>query len=253
MDIDRIIQEVTGEVYQQQKIAQDSYIPMDCGFPMLDIIPKMEHSLLNADITRVKILEECARARKYGVGAVCVSPYYTVDAAKALQGCDVAVCSAVGFPQAAMSFKAKVADIKDCLFAGATEIDFAINILAVKSGDYDVVRREISEIVEMTRYKALAKAVFDQGAYNDTEKREVLSIAAECGVDMVKIQNVFVKKAACVEDVAYVRKMIGPKIGIKIDGGVKTKELARDLIAAGATRVGLTATIDIAEDILRTK
>ena len=71
MDIDRIIQEVTGEVYQQQKIAQDNYIPMDCGFPMLDIIPKMEHSLLNADITRVKILEECAKARKYGVGAVC--------------------------------------------------------------------------------------------------------------------------------------------------------------------------------------
>ena len=143
MDIERIVQEVTNELCQQKSAADAAYIPMNGGFPMLDVIPKLEHSLLNADTTRRVILEECAKARKYGVGAVCVSPYYTVDAAKVLQGSDVAVCSAVGFPQAAMSFKAKIADIKDCLFAGATEIDFAINILAVKSGDFDVVRRAI--------------------------------------------------------------------------------------------------------------
>lgn len=243
MDIEKIIREITQEVernpYKEAAPVSDVNIH--------DIPAKLEHSMLNPDITRQKILEECAKAIHWGFATICVAPYYVGDAAGALVGTGAVVCSAVGFPHGAVSTKGKLADLKECILNGAAEIDVAMNILAVKSGDLDAVKSEFEQVMNIAQGKAKIKAVFEHSVYTENEKIAVLNIAKNSGAQFVKIQNVLSGKAADPEDVRFVRNVVGRAMQIKIDGGVKTVEHAVRLIAAGADRIGLTASVDIAK------
>jgi deoxyribose-phosphate aldolase len=211
---------------------------------------KLEHSLLDPVISREKILKECETAAKFGFANVVVSPYYVECASNILGRTGVAVCSVVGFPQGAMSAAAKSAEMRECIRRGATEMDVSVNILAIKSGDLDAARRELQELLQIARGKCMVKAVYEQGAYTDDEKQQVLALIRDVSCDFVKIQNVLSGKKAEEGDVKFVRGIVGPKVGIKIDGGVKTLETALGLFNAGADRIGLTATAAVSQEAL---
>jgi deoxyribose-phosphate aldolase len=221
------------------------------GHGVYSAVPgKLEHSLLDPAISREKIIKECESAAKFGFANVVVSPYYVECASNILGRTGVAVCSTVGFPHGAASAAAKSAEMRECIRRGATEMDAALNILAIKSGEIEAARRELQEVLQIARGKCLVKAVYEQGAYTDAEKKQALALIRDVSCDFVKIQNVLSGKKAEVEDVRFVRNLVGPKVGIKIDGGVKTLETALTLFNAGADRIGLTASAAVAQEAL---
>ncbi len=247
MDMEAIRKEVERQVLQYFHM---DTAPAPCTGLVTgsDVVACLEHSLLNPDTTLEKIKAECAVARKYSVAAVCVAPYYVPAAREALLGSPVAVGTAIGFPHGCMSQAAKLAELRECMANGATEIDVALNVLAIKSGRLDVAQRELEEIVRMAAGKAKIKAVFEHSLYSFEEKRAVLTVIRNSGADYVKIQNMLSGHGARVEDVSFAYDILGRNVGIKIDGGIKTLEQAEKLLAAGATRLGLTATAKIAEE-----
>lgn len=247
MDVEAIRREVERQGLQY--FHMDS-APVPCAGLVTgtDVIAHLEHSLLNPDTTLEKIKAECAVARKYSVAAVCVAPYYVPAAREELLGSPVAVGTAIGFPHGCMSQAAKLAELRECMANGATEIDVALNILAIKSGRLDVAQRELEELVRVACGKAKLKAVFEHALFTDEEKRSVLTMLRASGVDYVKIQNMLSGHGARVEDVKLAYDILGRNVGIKIDGGIKTLAQAESLLAAGATRLGLTATAKIAEE-----
>lgn len=245
MDIDKIVNDVLREV---QDSGTQGGAPPQRGIHAWEVPSHLEHSLLNPDISLQKILDECAQARRYCVAAVCVAPYYVGAASDALRGCGVKVGTAVGFPHGCMSAAAKLADVRDCIACGAQEIDVSVNILAVKSGNFDDARREFEEAARLVQGKAVLKAVFEHSLYTDEETLKVLQMVKACGAEYVKIQNVLSSKAADVEQIRQVRDILGRNMKIKIDGGVKTLEKSLELIGAGADRIGLTATVSIAKE-----
>jgi len=250
MDINKIVQEVVAEIGARTYEARPAETREVCAY---DVPGMLEHSLLVPDITMDKILEECSNARRYDVAAVCVAPYFVSAAADALQGSGVAVCAAIGFPHASMSAAAKLAEAKECMNNGADELDVALNMSAIKSGSMCDARADLDQIVKASLGRAKVKAVFEHCVYTDEEKQAVLNMIKDCGAEYIKIQNVLSGKGADVADIRYVKNILGRNIKIKIDGGVKTLEKACELIAGGADRIGLTATVAIAKEAYAAK
>jgi len=238
MDIEEIITRVTEEVYAHLTDAR----PARCA---AELAGSIEHSLLNPDASADMIRKGCEEAKQYGFANVCVSPYYVGMASEMLKGSGVAVCTAVGFPHGAASTKAKCAEIREAIMNGATELDVSMMIVALKSGDFEGAKKDLCEMVSVTGGRAKIKAIYEQGLLSDNEKAKALCIAMQCGVDFIKISNALTGKKACVEDVNFVRRQIGDKMGIKIDGGIKTADTAYGLIAAGANRLGCSASVKI--------
>ena len=236
MDIEAIRKQVEQQVMQyfhlEPTVTDAPYAGMVTG---VDVISHLEHSLLNPDTTLETIERECAVARKYSVAAVCVAPYYVPAAREILLG----------------SPAAKLAELRECMANGATEVDVALNVLAIKSGRLDVAQRELDELVRCAVGKVQLKAVFEHALYTPEEKRAVLQMLRSSGVNYVKIQNMLSGHGARVEDVRFASEILGRNVGIKIDGGIKTLAQAEELLAAGATRLGLTATAKIAEEALK--
>ena len=247
MDMEAIRKEVERQVLAYFHIESDS-APCKGLVTGTDVVAHLEHSLLNPDTTLEKIQAECAVARKYSVAAVCVAPYYVPAAREALLGSPVNVGTAIGFPHGCMSQAAKLAELRECMANGATEIDVALNVLAIKSGRLDIAQRELEEMVRLAAGKAKIKAVFEHSLYSYEEKRAVLTMIRSSGADYVKIQNMLSGHGARVEDVSLAYEILGRNVGIKIDGGIKTLQQAEALLAAGATRLGLTATAKIGEE-----
>lgn len=213
---------------------------IDAGLPS-----SLEHALLSPDICVGRVREACTLARKHIIAAVNVAPYYVSEAAEILRGSTVAVGSAVGIPNAAMSAAAKIADVHYCIESGATEIDVALNNLAIKSGELKEARRELEEILMVAQGKAIIKAAFEHSLFSAQEKEEVLRMLRSCGVEYVKIQNALGGLSAREEDILFAKNILGRNVKIKIDGGVKTAQHARELLNAGADRIGTSATFKI--------
>lgn len=213
-----------------------------------DIPSMLEHSLLVPDLTLAKLEEDCTMARKLRIGAVCVPPQWVGEAKELLRGSTVKTASAVGIPSPLMSTKAKVADVRNCVMLGAEEIDIAVDVAAVKSGLLEKAEKDFFAAVDCAAGRAEVKASFEHGAYSDDEKAWVLQMIKRSGAKYVKIQNLLSGHGARVEDIRYVKSQLGNKIKIKIDGGVKTLAQAKKLIAAGADRIGLTATKAVAQE-----
>ena len=211
---------------------------------------KLEHSLLDPGISRDKIIAECRLAVEYGLAGVVVSPYYVDCAAGILGRTGTAVCSVAGFPHGAASQAAKSVELRECIRRGAREMDVAVNVLAVKSGEFDACRRELQEMLQIARGKCLVKAIYEQFLYTEEEKKVVLSLIRECACDFVKISNALSGKKAEEADVRFVRNIVGDKVGIKIDGGVKTLERTLEILGSGADRIGMSATIAVAREAL---
>ena len=235
IDIEKAIREVTEEL----------------AGTSINVPSGLEHSLLNVGLTCEELLTECHMARTLQIGAVCVAPYYTSEAAEVLAGSSVAVCTAVGFPSGFMSTEAKAADVCACIMQGACEIDLAIDIAAVKSGNFAKAEKDFLYAVEAAKERAVIKAVFEHGSYDNYEKERVLRLIERSGVPYLKIQNMTSGHGARAEDISLVKDILGHKIKIKIDGGVKTLGQAMELFRAGANRIGLTATKAVAEEAIK--
>ena len=251
MDIEEIVARVTKEVLARIETGEADP-KADAGSseaglkdPGADIAYAVENSVLDPDATADKIIKACKDTKECRMASICVSPYYVSLAAEELRNSGVKVGVAIGFPHGAISTAAKVSEAKEAIKNGAEEIDVTMNIMAIKNGAISEAVRDLKEVVDAARGKAVVKAIYEQSLYSDTEKPAALNVAKSAGADYVKISNALTGKNALVEDVRFVRGVLGPGMGIKIDGNITTVKTAKELMAAGATRCGSARAVQI--------
>lgn len=203
-----------------------------------------DHTILKADATKEAVKKVCDEARKYGFVSVCVNSYYTAYAAQQLRGTDVKVCTVVGFPLGQMTSRAKAAEASFAVEDGAEEIDMVINVGALKDKLYDVVLADIREVKKACG-SALLKVIIETCLLNNEEKVKACELAKEAGADFVKTSTGFSTAGAKAEDVALMRRTVGEAMGVKASGGIRDKETAKEMIKAGADRLGTSATTAI--------
>lgn len=216
-----------------------------------DLAAMIDHTLLKPEATPDQIAQLCYEARKHGFAAVCVNPTHVRLAAQLLRGSSVAVCTVVGFPLGATPPEVKAYEAQLALDQGASEIDMVINIGALKSRDYEMVARDIRAVVRVCRARtppALVKVILEAALLTDEEKIAACLLAKECGADFVKTSTGFAAGGATTADVALMRRVVGPKMGVKAAGGVRTKSEAEGMVAAGATRIGASAGVKIVQE-----
>jgi len=208
----------------------------------------LDHTLLKPEATAAEIRRVCAEAREYGFAAVCVNPYWVRLVAGELAGSAVKVCAVAGFPLGANTTAIKVAETAELIRSGAQEIDMVLNVGELRGGNYDAVRDEIMAVVEMAHaYRAIVKVILETALLNGEQKVKACLLAKDAGVDFVKTSTGFGPGGATVEDVALMRQTVGPGIGVKASGGVRTLEDLKKMVAAGANRVGASASVKIIE------
>jgi len=206
----------------------------------------IDHTLLKPDTTADKIAQLCFEAKKHHFASVCVNPTNVKLCNDLLRGSDVKVCTVIGFPLGATTTEVKVAETKNALDNGATEIDMVMNIGGLKAGDNELVANDIHEVVQATHAaNALLKVIIETALLTDEEKVVACLLAKEAGADYVKTSTGFSSGGATVHDVALMRRTVGPDLGVKAAGGIHSHEEAEQMIAAGATRIGASAGIKI--------
>lgn len=212
----------------------------------LDLAKHIDHTLLKPEATAADIDMLADEAREFGFASVCVNPAWVKRAAERLRGSDVMTCAVIGFPFGANTPEIKAMETRRALRDGAREVDMVINIGALKSGDYDLVRTDIEKVVDSAHEGgAIVKVILETAKLTDQEKVIASGIAKEAKADYVKTSTGFGGGGATVFDVALMRETIGPDMGVKASGGVHTAEDVEDLIAAGATRIGASAGVQI--------
>ncbi|QUI24570.1 deoxyribose-phosphate aldolase [Vallitalea pronyensis] len=209
----------------------------------------IDHTLLKPQATEEQIKQVCAEAKKYAFASVCVNAYYTSLVAKELEGTDVKTCVVVGFPLGATTQAVKAFETKEAIKDGAKEVDMVINIGALKDKKYDEVKEDIKAVVEAAAGQALVKVIFETCLLTDEEKIKACELSKEAGADFVKTSTGFSTGGATVEDIQLMRKTVGPDMGVKASGGVRTTEDATGVIEAGASRIGASAGIAIVEGL----
>jgi deoxyribose-phosphate aldolase len=208
----------------------------------------IDHTILKPEATAEDIRRVCREAREYGFASVCVNPYWVPLVAAELRATPVKVCTVIGFPLGANSTAMKVAEAEDAIRAGAQEIDMVLNIGELRGGNYDAVRADIQAVVEAChRSGAIVKVILETALLNDDQKMAACSLAKEAKAEFVKTSTGFGPGGATAHDVALMRKAVGPEMGVKASGGIRTLDDLRAMIAAGATRIGASASVKIIE------
>ncbi len=206
----------------------------------------IDHTLLKPDATQDEVAQLAYEARKYQFASVCINPSYVKLSAQLLKGSGVDVCTVVGFPLGATPTDVKVFEAQQAIREGATEIDMVINVGAVKSKDYELVERDIASVARACHAgNAILKVIIEAALLTDEEKVVASQLSKIAGADFVKTSTGFGPGGATPEDVALMRRVVGPDIGVKAAGGIKTAEDARRMIEAGATRIGASASVKI--------
>jgi deoxyribose-phosphate aldolase len=206
----------------------------------------IDHTLLKPEATADEIDQLCREAEQYHFASVCINPTWVKRAAENLRGTSVPVCTVIGFPLGATTPEIKAMEARRALRDGAREVDMVLNIGALKSADYDLVRTDIEKVVDAAHDGgALCKVILETALLTDEEKVIASSLAKQARADFVKTSTGFGPGGATVYDVALMRETVGPEMGVKASGGVRTTDDAEDMIAAGATRIGASAGIEI--------
>ncbi len=212
----------------------------------------IDHTLLKPEATPEQIKQVCREALQYHFASVCVNPSYVELVARELSGSDVKTCSVVGFPLGATLPEVKAFETRKAIELGAQEIDMVINIGALKSGDEELVGKDIEAVVEVAHERdALVKVIIEAALLTDEEKVRACLIAKRAGADYVKTSTGFGPGGATVEDVKLMRATVGPSMGVKAAGGIRTLEKALAMIEAGATRIGASAGVKIVQEALK--
>ncbi len=214
-------------------------------FTPAEVAAMIDHTILKADATKEEVLQICREAKQYQFATVCVNPGWVAAAAKELEGSGVGITTVVGFPLGATTTASKAAEAKFAIEDGATEVDMVLNIGLLKSGDLEGVQRDIEGVAAAVKGKAVLKVILETGLLTDEEKISASKICVKAGADFVKTSTGFGKGGATVEDIALMRRAVGPSLGVKASGGVRDRETALQMIAAGATRIGASSGIAI--------
>ena len=208
----------------------------------------IDHTLLRPDATHDEIAQLCYEARKHGFASVCVNPSHVKLCADLLKGSDVLTCTVVGFPLGATSTEAKTFEAQKAVRDGAKEVDMVINVGALKSRDYELVEHDIASVATAVHAGgAILKVIIEAALLTDDEKVAASQLAKVAGADFVKTSTGFGPGGATAEDVALMRRVVGPKIGVKASGGIRTRADVQKMVEAGATRIGASASVKIVE------
>jgi deoxyribose-phosphate aldolase len=207
----------------------------------------VDHTMLKPNATQDEIAKLCEEAKTFCFASVCVNPSYVAIAAQYLRGSGVKVCTVVGFPLGSTTPTVKAIEARDAIANGADEIDMVINIGALKSGNDVMVYDDIKAVRDATRGKVL-KVILETSLLSNEEKVRASIASKKAGADFVKTSTGFAGGGATVEDVRLMRETVGPLMGVKASGGIRDAKMASDMIAAGATRLGTSASVAIVTD-----
>ena len=236
-DVEKIVSLGAARVGSSVNVTQGGAVPTNLG-------KYIDHTLLKADATREDIQKLCAEAAKHGFATVCVNTSNVRLAAGLLRGSGVGVCTVVGFPLGAMTGTAKAFETRETIRAGATEVDMVINVGAMKSRDYTTVMDDICRVVEAAGNTPV-KVILETALLTDNEKVVACALSKIAGAAFVKTSTGFGPGGATEKDVILMKSTVGDELEVKASGGVRTTEDANKMIAAGATRIGASASVSI--------
>lgn len=212
----------------------------------------IDHSLLQPQLTETEVVAGCELAARYHVASVCVKPYHVRLAAQLLEGSDVLISTVVGFPHGSSTTQTKIAEARQALDDGAVELDMVMNYGELRSGNADYVADEIKAICDLAHaHNAKVKVILENAYLTDEEKVLACRLCEAAGADWVKTSTGFAPTGATVEDIRLMRASVSEKVQVKAAHGVRTLAAALEMIDAGVTRMGATATVTILEDFKR--
>lgn len=209
----------------------------------------IDHTLLKPEAAEADIKKLCDEAAQYGFASVCVNPAWVKSAVEFLDGTGVPVCTVIGFPLGATLPDVKAYEARRAIFNGAKEVDMVINIGALKSGDICAVEDDIRAVADAAHENGiLCKVIIETALLTDEEKVAACLASKNAGADFVKTSTGFAKGGATSHDVALMRRTVGSALGVKASGGVKGIDDARAMFEAGATRIGASVGVKIAQE-----
>jgi deoxyribose-phosphate aldolase len=215
----------------------------------MNIAPYIDHTALRQDTTAANIAQLCEEARTHGFAAVCIPPVYVHQASAALAESGVKVATVVGFPFGYHLPMVKTSEAELAIMGGATELDMVANISAIKSGDWRVLETEIREVLEVVKLRgARLKLIIESGILSDEELQRCCELYARFNIDYLKTSTGFAKSGASVETVKRMRELLPQHIAIKASGGIRSYAFAKELLDAGATRLGCSASVQIVQE-----
>lgn len=212
---------------------------------MNNIQSMIDHTILKADATIDMIEKLCAEALEFNFAAICVNPYYVKFCKNKLKDSNVKIATVIGFPLGASTKEAKAFEAKDAIDSGADELDMVINIGALKAKEYDYVREDIEGVVNAAKPDKKVKVIIETALLTDEEKKIACKLAMEAGAHFVKTSTGFSTGGATIEDVKLMKSIVGDKLEVKASGGIRDFQTAKEMIEAGATRLGTSSGVKI--------
>ena len=210
----------------------------------------IDHTLLKPEATQSDVVRVCEEAHQFNFASVCLNPCWVVLASKALAGSPVRVCTVIGFPLGANDTRVKLREAELALSDGATELDMVQNIGALRSQDFELVRAEISSLADLAHSRrAILKVILETSLLNHQEKIDACRLAKEANADFVKTSTGFSSAGATVDDVRLMRQTVGDSMGVKASGGVRTLDALRQMVTAGASRIGTSSGVAILREL----
>ena len=229
-----------AEAGASRVVATMGYCPASDGLASM-----IDHTLLKPDATRGDVEMLCREAAQFCFASVCVNPTWVPLCRELLRGSGVKVCTVIGFPSGAHAPDVKAYEARRAVEQGAEEIDMVINIGALKSKDYALVEQDIRGVVQAGARDTVVKVILETSLLTRDEKIMACSLAKAADADFVKTSTGFAGGGATVEDIQLMRETVGPEMGVKASGGVRTRDDAEKMVAAGATRLGASAGVKI--------
>ncbi|PID56587.1 deoxyribose-phosphate aldolase [candidate division KSB3 bacterium] len=250
MEKNELITSITKKVMQRLSAAQDlqaasRYCEAADTMGSADLAQYIDHTILAPDATEEAVGKICSEALQYHFKSVCINSSHVAYVSGKLQRSGVQTCSVVGFPLGAALSQAKAFETRQAIADGAGEIDMVLNIGALKSGDVKTVEDDIRAVRRATRGTTILKVILETCLLTDAEKVLACEISKNAGADFVKTSTGFSKGGATVEDIALMRRAVGPEMGVKASGGIRDASKALAMIHAGATRLGTSASVAI--------
>ncbi|MGX7014088.1 deoxyribose-phosphate aldolase [Vagococcus silagei] len=212
---------------------------------MTNYAQMIDHTKLKADTTRADIIALTGEAKQYGFWSVCINPFWIPFAKTELAGSDVKICTVIGFPLGANSSKVKAFETDQAIKDGADEVDMVINVGALKAGEFDVVLEDIKAVIDTAKGRALTKVIIETALLTKEEIVKACQLSVEAGADYVKTSTGFSTQGATPENVKLMKETVGDKALVKASGDVRTTADAEAVVAAGASRIGASAGVQI--------
>ena len=245
----QVMAQLSGKVAETPKQTSSSTQKSgsSMGMTALELARYIDHTLLKPESTAPQFDQLCAEAIKYNFFSVCVNSSWVSHVAKKLRGSGVKVCAVIGFPLGEMDTKSKAFEARSAIDNGANELDMVINIGAMKSKNYKLVEDDIRAVKRACRQNTILKVIIETSFLNEEEKIMACELSKKAGADFVKTSTGFTSGGATVQDIALMRRVVGPKMGVKASGGIKDFTTAMAMINAGANRLGLGAGVTVIE------